>query len=84
MEKKEIFFDQRVVEINLREEIITRTGHENFLKALPDRNQKARWVSVEKVALRGYLRKLLAAKKNPSDSLSAPQQRSSTEKQERH
>jgi hypothetical protein len=67
MNKKEILFDRRVVDKNLREGIVARAEYEKFLKSLPDRDQEAQWVAIEEIAPRAYLRKALGMEKNPSD-----------------
>jgi hypothetical protein len=64
MKKRDDLFDRRVVEMNIREGIVTEEEYARFLKSVPDRKNDAEWIPVEEVAPLSYLRAALGIDKS--------------------
>jgi hypothetical protein len=59
MNKTDVLFDRRVLEMNLREGAIAEADYARFLKSLPDREADAVTVSILDLAPQSYLRTAL-------------------------
>jgi len=65
MNKNEMLFDKRTVEINLRQGVVTRADYQAWLKSLADRGKDAEWVDMETLANRSYIRGIRGADPEP-------------------
>jgi len=64
MKKKDILFDRRIVELNIKEGTVTEEEYARFLKSIPDRKNDTEWIPVEEVAPLSYLRAALGIDKS--------------------